>query len=360
MSTIADGDDLRVVAGVDTHKDVHVAVVLDEVGRLVDTASLVATARGYRNLTGWVSGFGEVLALGVEGTGSWGAGLSRHLRARGLNVIEVNKPNRHNRRRRGKTDPIDAEAAARAVLAGDATATPKAGDGPVEALRQLRVARAGALKARTAAANQFHSICDTAPEVVRGQLRGLSTRTKMTVAGRYRAGDPLTPTSAAKTALHSIARRWAALDTEIRALDRDIKTILDTIAAPLLARHGVGYETAGSLLCAAGDNPDRLATEASFAALCGTSPVPVSSGRSNRHRLNRAGDRQANAALWRIVIVRLRSRHAPTMDYLERRVTAGNSKRDAIRRLKRYLARELYSDIQTIVATTEPRSGIAA
>ena len=272
----------------------------------LDTASFPATARGYRNLTGWVTSFGEVLAIGVEGTGSWGAGLSRHLRARGLNVIEVNKPNRHNRRRRGKTDPIDAEAAARAVLAGDATATPKAGDGPVEALRQLRVARAGAMKARTAAANQFHSICDTAPDAVRGQLRGLSTRTKMTVAGRYRAGDPLTPTSAAKTALHSIARRWAALDTEIRALDRDIKTILDTIAAPLLARHGVGYETAGSLLCAAGDNPDRLATEASFAALCGTSPVPVSSGRTNRHRLNRAGDRQANAALWRIVIVRLR------------------------------------------------------
>jgi len=182
----------------------------------------------------------------------------------------------------------------------------------------------------------------------------------MTVAGRYRAGDPLTPTSAAKTALHSIARRWAALDTEIRALDRAIKTILDTIAAPLLARHGVGYETAGSLLCAAGDNPDRLATEASFAALCGTSPVPVSSGRTNRHRLNRAGDRQANAALWRIVIVRLRSRHTPTIDYLERRVTAGNSKRDAIRCLNRYLARELYNDIQTIVTTTQPRSEIAA
>ena len=171
MSTIADGDDLRVVAGVDTHKDVHVAVVLDEVGRLGDTASLVASARGHRNLTGWVTGFGEVLAIGVEGTGSWGAGLSRHLRARGLNVIEVNKPNRHNRRRRGKTDPIDAEAAARAVLAGDATATPKAGDGPVEALRQLRVARAGAMTARTAAANQFHSICDTAPDAVRGQPR---------------------------------------------------------------------------------------------------------------------------------------------------------------------------------------------
>jgi len=153
----------------------------------------------------------------------------------------------------------------------------------------------------------------------------------MTVAGRYRAGDPLTPTSAAKTALRSIARRGAGLDTEIRALDRAIKTILDSIAAPLLARHDLGYETAGSLLCAAGDNPDRLATEASFAALCGTSPVPMSSGRSNRHRLNRAGDRQANAALWRIVIVRLPSRHAPTIDYLERRTTDGLSKKEIIR-----------------------------
>ena len=182
----------------------------------------------------------------------------------------------------------------------------------------------------------------------------------MTAAGRYRAGDPLTPTSAAKTALHSIARRGAGLDTEIRALDRAIHTILDTIAAPLLARHDLGYETAGSLLCAAGDNPDRPATQASFAALCGTSPVPVSSGRTNRHRLNRAGDRQANAALWRIVIVRLPSRHAPTIDHLERPVTAGNSKRDAIRCLNRYLARELYNDIQTIVTTTQPRSEIAA
>jgi transposase len=359
MSSIADGDDLCVVAGVDPHKDLHVAVVLDELGRLLDTASFPATARGYRGLTGWVTGFGGVLAVGVEGTGSWGAGLSRHLRARGLNVIEVNKPNRHNRRRRGKTDPIDAEAA-RAVLAGDATATPKAGDGPVEALRQLRVARAGALKARTAAPNQFHSICDTAPDADRGQLRGLPTRPKMTLAGRYRAADPLTPTGAATTALPAIARRWAALDTENRTRDRDIKTILDSIAAPLLARHGVGYETAGCLLCAAGDNPDRPATEASFAALCGTSPVPVSSGRTNRHRLNRAGDRQANAALWRIVIVRLPSRHPPTIDYLQRRVTAGNSKHDAIRCPKRYLARELYNDIQAILTTTQPRSKIAA
>jgi transposase len=357
MSTIAD-DDRRVIAGVDTHKDFHVVVVLDELGRKLDTASFSTTTRGYRDLTGWVTSFGEVLAIGVEGTASWGAGLCRHLRARGLNVIEVNQPDRHRRRRRGKSDRIDAEMAARAVLAGDATAVPKAGDGPVEALRQLRLARTGAIKARTAAANQLHSVCDTAPDQLRAQLRRLTTRRKVAVASRYRPGDPLTPTGGAKRAMVSIARRWSSLDTEIRELDRAIRTILDTIAAPLLARHGVGYETAGALLCTAGDNPDRLATEASFASLCGTAPVPISTSNSNRRRLNRAGDRNANSALWTIVMVRLRSRHAPTVAYLERRVTEGHSKRDAIRCLKRFVAREVYLDIQAITASHTPRPAL--
>ena len=181
MSTIAD-DDRRVIAGVDTHKDFHVVVVLDELGRKLDTATFSTTTRGYRDLTGWVTSFGEVLAIGVEGTASWGAGLCRHLRARGLNVVEVNQPDRHRRRRRGKSDRIDAEMAARSVLAGDATAIPKAGDGPVEALRHLRTARSGAMKARTAAANQLHSVCDTAPDQIRAQLRGLTTRRKVAVA----------------------------------------------------------------------------------------------------------------------------------------------------------------------------------
>jgi transposase len=352
VSTIAD-DDRRVIAGVDTHKEFHVVVVLDELGRRLDQATFAASARGYRDLTGWVTSFGEVLAIGVEGSASWGAGLSRHLRARGLNVVEVNQPDRHRRRRRGKSDRIDAEMAARSVLAGDATAIPKAGDGPVEALRQLRVARIGAMKARTAAANQLHSVCDTAPEQIRCQLRGLTTRRKVAVASRYRPGDPLTPTGGAKRALVTIARRWSTLDAEIRGLDLAIRTILDTIAAPLLARHGVGYDTAGALLCTAGDNPDRLATEASFASLCGTAPVPVSTGNSNRRRLNRAGDRNANSALWTIVMVRLRSRHTPTVAYLERRVTEGHSKRDAIRCLKRFVAREIYLDIRAITARNQ-------
>jgi transposase len=229
MSTIAD-DDVRVIAGVDTHKDFHVVVVLDELGRKLDTATFATTTRGYRDLTGWVTGFGEVLAIGVEGTASWGAGLSRHLRERGLNVIEVNQPDRHRRRRRGKSDRLDAEMAARIVLAGDATALPKAGDGPVEALRQLRLARSGAIKARAAAANQLHSVCDTAPDQIRARLRGLTTRRKVKLAARFRPGDPLTPTGGTKRALVTIARRWIALDAEIAELDLAIKHILDAIA----------------------------------------------------------------------------------------------------------------------------------
>ncbi len=355
MSTIADNEP-RIIAGVDTHKELHVVAVLDELGRLLDTATFPTTPRGYRDLTGWVCRFGEVLALGVEGTASWGAGLCRHLRARGLNVIEVNQPDRHRRRRRGKSDRIDAEMAARAVLAEDATAFPKAGDGPVEALRQLRLARAGAMKARTAAANQLHSVCATAPDPIRTRLRGLTTRRKVQTAARFRLADPSTPTGGAKRALVAIARRWLTLDAEITELDQAIKTILDAIAAPLLARHGVGYETAGALLCTAGDNPDRLATESSFASLCGTAPVPISTANSNRRRLNRAGDRRGNSALWTIVMVRLRSRHAPTVAYLERRVAQGHSKRDAIRCLKRFLARELYNDIQAITHAQTTRS----
>jgi transposase len=350
---------LRVIGGVDTHKDVHVAAALDELGRLLATATFSTTAIGYRDLYRWLRGHGEVVAVGIEGTGSWGAGLSRHLRTRGVNVIEVNRTNRQTRRRKGKSDTVDAEAAARAVISGEAAVTPKAGDGPIEAVRQLRLARNGAMKARTAAANQLHSLTDTAPDELRAKLRTLTTRQRAKTCARLRAGEITTPAGAAKRALRSVASRWLALHLEVRELDQAIKQVLDEIAAPLLQRHGVGYETVGALLCAAGDNPERLGTEASFAALCGTSPVRVSSGRTNRHRLNRAGDRHANSALWTIVMVRIRSRHQPTITYIERRTTDGLSKREAMRCLKRYVAREIYNDIRTITTTIE-RNHIAA
>ena len=346
----------RVIGGVDIHKDVHVAAVLDELGRLLSTATFATTTVGYRDLYRWLCRHGEILAVGVEGCGSWGAGLSRHLRARGVNVIEVNRPNRQTRRRKGKTDTVDAESAARAVLAGDANAIPKSGDGPIEAVRQLRIARSGAMKARTAAANQMHSITDTAPEPIRAQLRVLTTRQRAVTVSRYRAGDVLTPAGASKRALVAVGRRWLALTDEIADLDRAIKTVLDTIAAPLLERHGVGYETAATLLIAAGDNPERIGSESSFAALCGSSPVPVSSGKTNRHRLNLAGDRHANSALWTIAMVRIRSKHQPTITYLERRTTDGLSKRDIIRCIKRYIAREIYNDIHAITRTNTNRT----
>lgn len=342
---------VRVVAGVDTHKDIHVAVVLDELGRLLDSASFGADSVGYRRLCRWLCAFGEVLAVGVEGTGSWGAGLSRHLRARGINVIEVNRTNRQTRRRKGKTDTVDAEAAARAVLSGDATVVPKSGDGPIESVRQLRVARAGAMKAQTAAANQMHSLTDTAPDELRSKLRGLTTLKRARTCARVRVADVLTPAGAAKFALRSVATRWLALHGEILELDKAIRQVLDPIAKPLLVRHGVGYDTAGALLCAAGDNPERLNNEGSYAALCGSTPVAISSGKTDRHRLNRAGDRQANSALWTIVMTRIRSKHAPTIAYIDRRTAEGLSKREAIRCLKRYVARQVFKDIQAITST---------
>ena len=349
MNTIAQ----RVVGGVDTHKDVHVAAVLDELGRLVEVASFPTTRHGYRRLLAWMQSHGEIDAVGVEGCGSWGAGLARHLADRGVRVLEVNRPNRQERRRRGKDDSLDAEAAARAVLAGTATAVPKSGNGPVEAVRQLRLARNGAIKARTAAANQLHALCDTAPEHVRAQLRGLSIRKKVALAERWRPGTAMSVDASAKRAAVALARRWRALDAEIRDLDQHIKAIIDTAAADLVAVHGVGYETAAQLLITAGDNPHRLRREGSFAALCGATPVKASSGKVRRHRLNRGGDRHANSALWTIVLTRMVS-HQPTRDYVQRRTAEGLSKQDIMRCLKRYVAREVFPIINNITAPAAP------
>jgi transposase len=354
MTTIAHDAPVRVIGGVDTHKDVHVASVIDELGRFLAAESFPTTPHGYRRLRGWLQGHGELIAVGIEGCGSWGKGLARHLTARGITVVEVNRPNRQNRRRRGKTDRVDAEAAARAVLAGEANVVPKAGTGPVESLRQLRIARSGAIKARTAAANQIHSLCDTAPDQIRGQLRGLTMRKKVATAISWRPASDHTHDAVTKRAIGAVARRWRHLDDEIRALNRDIHTILDALAPELLALRGVGYETAGQLLITAGDNPHRLTSERAFAALCGASPVPVASGRTNRYRVNRGGDRHANSALWTITLARMSS-HQPTRDYVTRRTTEGRSKREIMRCLKRYIARELYPHITAITLNQPAR-----
>lgn len=334
-----------VTGGVGTHKDFHVAVALDHLGRRLGSEQFPANASGYHKLLAWLYHFGQLEAVGVEGAGPWGAGLTRHLAAEGVKVLEVSRPKRQDRRRHGNPDAADAEAAARAVLAGDDLGTPKPATGATEAVRLLRVARRSAMKARTQAANQVRSVIGTAPEALRAELTGPSERARMAKAACLRADDPSSPLGAAKLALACLAKRWAALSAEVEALDTELARLVTTTAPTLVAPKGVGVETGGSLLRAAGDNPARLSSDRSFAALCGASPVDASSGRcQGHHRLNRGGDREANSALYTIVLNRL-SWHQPTKDYMARRTAEGMSKKEVIRCLKRFVAREVYKAI---------------
>lgn len=334
-----------VIGGVDTHADSHTATVIDGAGRLLDCQQFPAGPAGYASLLAWMRGHGELARAGVEGTGSYGAGLARYLTGAGVEVIEVDRPDRRNRRRRGKSDPIDAEAAARAVLAGTASGTPKTRTGPVEAIRALRVARHGAIKARTAAINALRQLILTGPEPLRAQLAGLPGRTLISAAaGLQVTGGLHDPAQATRQALRRLGRRCQHLTEEITEADAELRTLTAATAPSLLAQHGVGPQTAGQLLVTAGDNPTRLRSEASFAALCGVSPLPASSGRTDRHRLNRGGDRAANSALYTIVMVRLQH-HEPTKRYAERRRAQGLTNPEIMRCLKRYAARELLPHI---------------
>jgi len=282
---------------------------------------------------------------GVEGISSYGAGLARHLSAKGIEVLEVERPKHQRRsshRHFEKSDPSDAERAARAVLAGEASGVPKCGDGRVEMIRTLRTARRSATKARTQTANQLHALRVTAPEQLRHRLRGLSTKELVSVAARFRlVDDPRDVPTAIKFALRSVARRYEVLSTEIAELEAHLDGLVAQAAPELLSLPGIGTENAATLVIVAGDNPQRLGSEASFASLCGVSPIEASSGKVVRHRLNRGGHREANRALYMICLSRMR-RDLRTQEYVARRTTEGKSKREIIRCLKRYVAREAY------------------
>jgi len=354
VTTIAHPELSRITVGVDTHGDVHVAGALDQLGRHLATTRVATTPAGYRALLAWARSLGEVEAWGVEGTGCYGAGLVRFLAAQGQLVWEVNRPDRQARRQRGKSDPVDAQAAARAVQAGQATAIPKAGDSIVEMVRCLRVARTTAAKARTQTANALRALVVTAPAELREQLRDLPAAQLAKTAARLRPGPIATTTAATKLALRLLGERYQALDAELARVDAELDRLTTQAAPELRQLCGVGPEIAGALLVAAGDNPLRLRSEAAFSMLCGASPIPASSGKTVRHRLNRGGNRQANTALYRIVVVRLRW-HQPTRTYLARRTRQGLSKREIIRCLKRYVAREVFAALQAptaLAATT--------
>jgi transposase len=332
----------RVIVGVDTHKDVHVASAKDEVGRSLGRMTIPASEAGYRALLAWSRGLGPVQAFGVEGTGCYGAGLARHLRREGEVVVEVIRPNRQTRRRHGKSDPADADAAASAVISGEANGVPKSGDGVVEMIRVLRVARTTAIRSRTQAVNALHGLVVTAPRELRETLQVLSGPRLVRTCAAFRPGVLVDPAQATKMALRSLGIRSLALQREVKELDRELERLTHEACPDLLGVYGTGADTAGALLLAAGDNPERLRSEAAFAKLCGVSPVEASSGKVTRHRLNRGGDRHANSALHRIVMVRLRWRHQATIDYVMRRTAEGKSKREIVRCLKRYVAREIY------------------
>ncbi len=334
--------EVQLTVGVDTHADVHVAAALDHLGRLLATHSVPTTPEGYRDLVAWAGSLGTLERFGIEGTGSYGAGLARWLRGQGFEVVEVERPKRHDRRGRGKSDVIDAEAAARAVQAGTATAQPKAGDGPIEMLRALQAARRSALKARTQAANQLHAFVVTAPDTLRTRLRQLSRTQLVETAAAFRPRLPLTtPTTATQLALKSLAIRHQQLSAEVKALEAQLELLVAQAAPDLVAVKGIATDIATTLLATAGDNPDRLRSESAFAHLCGVAPIPASSGKTNRHRLNRGGDRDANRVLHLLAVGRMGWDPA-TRAYVKRRTTEGLSKKEILRCLKRYLARELY------------------
>lgn len=349
---------VTVIGGVDTHKHTHYAAVIDTQGRLIGHHEFPATGPGYAALRGWMRGLGEVTSIGVESTGSFGAALARELTRAGERVVEVNRPNRLARRMDGKSDRLDAEQIARAVLGETSTAIPKSKSGVIEVIRTLRVTRSSAVKARSQAFNTLFGVMIGAPSQLRDELVDLTKRTLVNRCLRLRpetdnllslAAEPeRMHLAATKLSLRDLARRWKTLDEEIKQLSAQIAVLVTATAPDLVSLHGVGTELAGQFLVTVGDNTDRIRSEGAFAKLCGVAPQPASSGRtSGRHRLSRSGDRAANSALYIITIVRMR-RHEPTRAYVERRTAEGLSKREIIRCLKRFIAREIWANLPQI------------
>ena len=335
-----------VIGGVDTHADFHVAAAIDANGGLLDVESFPADTPGYEALLGWLVGFGAVRLVGVEGTGSWGVGLARFLHDQDVVVVEVDRPNRQTRRKVGKSDPTDAVAAARGALSGTASVIPKTRNGPVEQMRVLLVARRSARRQRIQTLNQLRHLVFCAPEEIRVRFKDRYKTGLVTEAAAMRphkGSDPVTYTT--NLVIRNLARRIQGLNAEMASIDDLLTELVAATAPSLLALYGAGTDTAASLLVTAGDNPDRLGSERSWAHLCGVAPLPAGSGKtSGRYRLNRGGDRNANAALHRIVLTRMSS-HQETRAYVARRRAEGLSTPEVMRCLKRYVARQVFKQL---------------
>ncbi len=332
---------VEVILGADTHRDTHAVVLVDLLGRLIAAETFPTSRRGLRALIKWAQQHGAVRRAGVEGTGSFGAGLTRALGQEGIEVTEVTRATRVGGRHRGKNDTRDAEAAARSVLSGQATAEPKARDGIVESIRVLRNTRASAVKARTQAILHIKNLVVTAPDDLREQLSGLTNRQLVKRCARMHRNACRDSLAVTRHALRSLARRHQDLDAEIAELDQLLAQLTTQAAPRLLEQPGVGPEIAARMLLVAGDNPTRLRNDAALAALCGASPIEASSGKTTRHRLNRGGDRQGNSALWLIANNRM-IHHPQTRAYVKLRTTQGKTTKEIRRCLMRHIARGLY------------------
>jgi transposase len=336
----------RVVAGVDTHKHLHHVAVLDLTGRVLGNAAFSVNAAGYQEALEWMTGFGVLDRVGIELTGSYGAGLTRHFTAAGITVLEVNTTDKATRARRGKNDTIDAIAAAEKVLSGMATATAKDTTTVVESVRMLTAVRDSAVKARTQALNQIKDLLITAPAHLREQFDGLPLKMVAKNAARLRPDTTrLTdPAHAARLVLKRLGNRIADLTAEITDAEKQLDALVQDTVPTLLSRPGIGTLTAAQFLITTGANIDRITSEAAFAHLCAAAPIPASSGMTNRHRLNRFGDRQANKALHLVIIGRMKY-DDETKTYITKKLAEGKSKKDAIRALKRFVARRVFHDL---------------
>mgnify|MGYP001090714538 FL=1 len=334
-----------VIIGIDTHKATHVAVAIDTQGTRLAALTIPANPKGYLEVERWSQSLGKVQAFGIEGTGSYGAGLSRSLLKQGHSVVEVTRPNRQLRYTQGKTDSLDAEGAARSVLSGQATAQPKTQSGSSEMIRHLKIARDTAVKSRSQAMVTLKTLIINAPADLRealDQIRGKVGLIRYIAAFRPREID--STRASAKAAMRALARRWLWLHEEIVSHDKELERLVTERAPDLMASHGIATLTVSEMLILVGDDPTRIRSEAALAKLCGVCPIPASSGKTHRFRLNRGGNRQANAALYRVAIVRMRS-HEPTLAYVKKRTKDGKSKSEIIRCLKRYIVREIYSQL---------------
>jgi len=335
----------QIIIGVDTHKSKHIAVAISHQGACLGSMTISTNSQGYRDLEAWASGFGTIKAFGIEGTGSYGAGLSRDLLAMGHMVLDVMRPNRQLRYLHGKSDSLDAESAARSVLNGQATALAKTQIGACEMIRHFKIARDSAVKSRSQAMITLKTLIINAPAELRDTLdliKGPITLIRHIAA--LRPGKITSPTASAKTAMRAIARRWLVLHEEIQAHGQELERMVREKAPDLMNSHGISTMTAAEMLILVGDNPERIKSEAALAKICGVCPIPASSGKTKRMRLNRGGNRHANAAIYIIAITRMRD-HEATKSYVAKRTAQGKSKREIIRCLKRYIVREIYREL---------------